>query len=124
MLHMRIWVELTGLDGTVDRREVLTASRDPERMDVSGFGLSLDEGKAVLSGLQAELTLSANSLRGSASKSVLESHHPVPVAARVLSSCNDCPIQTRRGAFEQGKFANSARFSGIRSPHWQTVRPD
>ena len=53
---MRIWVELTGLDGTVDRREVLTASRDLERMDASGFGLSLDEGKAVLSGLQAELT--------------------------------------------------------------------
>ena len=53
---MRIWVELTGLDGTVDRREVLTASRDPERMDVSGFGLSLEEGKAVLSGLQMELT--------------------------------------------------------------------
>jgi hypothetical protein len=56
VLHMRIWVELTGLDGTVDRREVLTASRDTERMDVSGFGLSLEEGKAVLSGLQAELT--------------------------------------------------------------------
>jgi hypothetical protein len=53
---MRIWVELTGLDGTVDRSEVLTASRDPERMDASGFVLSLDEGKAVLSGLQAELT--------------------------------------------------------------------
>jgi hypothetical protein len=49
ILHMRIWVELTGLDGTVDRREVLTVSRDTERMDVSGFGLSLDEGKAVLS---------------------------------------------------------------------------
>jgi hypothetical protein len=55
-IHMRIWVELTRLDGTVDRREVLTASRDTERMDASGFGLSLDVGKAVLSGLQAELT--------------------------------------------------------------------
>jgi hypothetical protein len=34
----------------------LTISRDPECLDASGFGLPLDEGKAVLSGLQAELT--------------------------------------------------------------------
>ncbi len=55
-LRMNVWVELVGVDGVPQRREIAVVERIVDGARLDDLGLSLGEGKAIQRGLQEELT--------------------------------------------------------------------
>jgi hypothetical protein len=53
---MKIWAEMIGVDGKVERRELFVVPRDVDHSKIKDFGLTLEGGKSVLQHAQAELT--------------------------------------------------------------------
>lgn len=53
---MNVWVELVGVDGVPQRREVATVERPVDGARFDDLGLSLEEGKAIQCRLQEEMT--------------------------------------------------------------------
>jgi hypothetical protein len=55
-LEMKVWVELCGADGEVERRQVMSVARDVDQAQLKDFGLALAEGKRLQEMVQRELT--------------------------------------------------------------------
>jgi hypothetical protein len=53
---MNVWVEIVGVDGVPQRREIAIVERIIDGARLDDFGLSLEEGKAIQRRLQEELT--------------------------------------------------------------------
>ena len=47
-IEMKIWAEMIGVDGKVERRELFVVPRDVDHSKIKDFGLTLEEGKSIL----------------------------------------------------------------------------
>ena len=56
IIEMKIFAEFVGIDGVLARREVFVVRRNVDQPHLKDFGLTLEEGKAILQRVQAEQT--------------------------------------------------------------------
>ena len=56
IIEMKIFAEFVGTDGVLARREVFVVRRNVDQPHLKDFGLTLEEGKAILQRVQAEQT--------------------------------------------------------------------
>jgi hypothetical protein len=56
IIEMKILAEFVGVDGVLARREVFVIRRNADQPHLKDFGLTLEEGKAMLQRVQAEQT--------------------------------------------------------------------
>jgi hypothetical protein len=47
-IEIKIWAEMIGVHGKVERRELVVARRDRDHSKIKDFGLTLEEGKSIL----------------------------------------------------------------------------
>jgi hypothetical protein len=55
-MEMTIWAETIGVDGKLERRELVVVRRDADQSQIKDLSLTLEEGKTILLRAQAELT--------------------------------------------------------------------
>jgi hypothetical protein len=55
-MEMKIWAETIGVDGKLERRELVVVRCGADQSQIKDFGLTLEEGKTILRRAQAELT--------------------------------------------------------------------